>query len=190
MNFGVVNAELLKGFLENIELFCITLLLSLPLGLIVSFGSMSKFSPIRFLTKGFVWIIRGTPLMLQLFVVMYVPGLVFDWQIPGNNPRMTAAAIAFVINYACYFSEIYLLPVHPFNLITCFEFTHSLFLPSPTRIISRYIYNISYHLHPDNTCTPVFRLFSIHTARTHPAPTYLQKHVHPADASGFFRSHS
>lgn len=107
MNFGVVNAELLKGFLENLELFTVTLVFSLPLGLIVSFGSMTKFAPLRFLTKGFVWIIRGTPLMLQLFVVMYVPGLVFDWQIPGNNPRMTAAAIAFVINYACYFSEIF-----------------------------------------------------------------------------------
>ena len=107
MNFGVVNAELLKGFLENIELFTVTLVFSLPLGLIVSFGSMTKFAPLRFLTKGFVWIIRGTPLMLQLFVVMYVPGLVFGWQIPGNNPRMTAAAIAFVINYACYFSEIF-----------------------------------------------------------------------------------
>lgn len=107
MNFGVVNAELLKGFLENLELFTVTLVFSLPLGLIVSFGSMTKFAPLRFLTKGFVWIIRGTPLMLQLFVVMYVPGLVFGWQIPGNNPRMTAAAIAFIINYACYFSEIF-----------------------------------------------------------------------------------
>ena len=107
MNFGVVNQELLKGFLENIELFSITLLFSLPLGLIISFGSMAKFLPVRFLTKGFVWIIRGTPLMLQLFIVMYMPGLVFDVQIPGSNPRMTAAAIAFVINYACYFSEIF-----------------------------------------------------------------------------------
>lgn len=107
MNFGVVNTELLKGFMENIELFGITLIFSLPLGLIISFGSMTKFAPLRFLTKGFVWIIRGTPLMLQLFIVMYMPGLVFDWQIPGNNPRMTAAAIAFVINYACYFSEIF-----------------------------------------------------------------------------------
>ena len=107
MNFGVVNTELLKGFLENIELFGITLIFSLPLGLLISFGSMTKFPPIRFLTKGFVWIIRGTPLMLQLFIVMYMPGLVFGVQIPGNNPRMTAAAIAFVINYACYFSEIF-----------------------------------------------------------------------------------
>ena len=107
MNFSVVNQELLKGFLENIELFGITLILSLPLGLIISFGSMTKFAPLRFLTKGFVWIIRGTPLMLQLFIVMYMPGLVFGWHIPGSNPRMTAAAIAFVINYACYFSEIF-----------------------------------------------------------------------------------
>ena len=107
MNFSVVNQELLKGFLENIELFGITLVFALPLGLIISFGSMTKFAPLRFLTKGFVWIIRGTPLMLQLFIVMYMPGLVFGWQIPGNNPRMTAAAIAFVINYACYFSEIF-----------------------------------------------------------------------------------
>ena len=107
MNFSVVNQELLKGFVENIELFSITLLFALPLGLVISFGSMTKFSPVRFLTKGFVWIIRGTPLMLQLFIVMYMPGLVFDMQIPGKNPRMTAAAIAFVINYACYFSEIF-----------------------------------------------------------------------------------
>ena len=107
MNFGVVNAELLKGFMENIELFAVTLIFSLPLGLIISFGSMTRFSPVRFLTKGFVWAIRGTPLMLQLFVVMYMPGLVFGWQIPGSNPRMTAAAIAFIINYACYFSEIF-----------------------------------------------------------------------------------
>lgn len=107
MNFSVVNTELLKGFVENIELFAITLLFAIPLGLIIAFGSMAKFSPVKILTKGFVWIIRGTPLMLQLFIVMYAPGILFDVQIPGNNPRMTAAAIAFVINYACYFSEIF-----------------------------------------------------------------------------------
>ena len=107
MSFGVINSELLKGFLENIELFSITLLFALPLGLIIAFGSMSKIKVIKGATKSFVWVIRGTPLMLQLFAVMYVPGFVFGWQIPGSNPRMTAAAIAFVINYACYFSEIY-----------------------------------------------------------------------------------
>ena len=107
MSFGVINGELLKGFLENVELFTITLLFALPLGLIIAFGSMSKVTVIRGATKSFVWVIRGTPLMLQLFAVMYVPGFVFGWQIPGDNPRMTAAAIAFIINYACYFSEIY-----------------------------------------------------------------------------------
>ncbi len=107
MSFGVINSELLKGFVENVELFGITVLFALPLGLIIAFGSMSRFRPVKAVTKGFVWVIRGTPLMLQLFAVMYVPGFVFDLQIPGENPRMTAAAIAFVINYACYFSEIY-----------------------------------------------------------------------------------
>lgn len=107
MSFGVINAELLKGFLENIELFAITLIFALPLGLVIAFGSMSKFRPVKMLTRGAVWVIRGTPLMLQLFAVMYVPGFIFDLQIPGDDPRMTAAAIAFIINYACYFSEIY-----------------------------------------------------------------------------------
>lgn len=104
MNFQQVTVELLAGFLENCELFLKTLLFSIPLGLIITLGSMSKFKPLKFLVKTFVWIIRGTPLMLQLFVVFYVPGLVFDT--PMRN-RMLAAVIAFVINYACYFSEIY-----------------------------------------------------------------------------------
>lgn len=107
MSFSTINSELFVGFFENVKLFGVTLLFALPLGLIISFGSMSKFSPVRLLTRGFVWVIRGTPLMLQLFVVFYVPGLIFSKQIPGANPRMTAAAIAFIINYACYFSEIY-----------------------------------------------------------------------------------
>lgn len=107
MDFGVVNLKLFQGFLENIELFGITLIAALPLGLIIAFGSMSKITPVRLVTRGFVWAIRGTPLMLQLFVVFYVPGLLFDWQIPGDDPRMVASAVAFIINYACYFSEIY-----------------------------------------------------------------------------------
>ena len=107
MSFGVVNTDLLAGFLENIKLFGVTLLFAIPLGLVIAFGSMTKFTPVRALTRAFVWIIRGTPLMLQLFVVFYAPGLLFDLRFPGSNPRMTAAAIAFVINYACYFSEIY-----------------------------------------------------------------------------------
>ena len=104
VSFGKVTSDLLLGFVENLELFSMTLLLALPIGLIITFGSMSKFKPLSWLTKTIVWIIRGTPLMLQIFVVFYVPGLVFD--MPMRN-RMFAALIAFVINYACYFSEIY-----------------------------------------------------------------------------------
>lgn len=107
MTFTAVNADLFLGFFENIKLFSVTLLFAIPLGLVIAFGSMTKFEPVRLITRAFVWVIRGTPLMLQLFVVFYVPGLVFDMHFPGENPRMTAAAIAFIINYACYFSEIY-----------------------------------------------------------------------------------
>lgn len=103
-SFLSVTSELLKGFYENIKLFGSTLLFALPLGLIITFCSMSKFKPLKWLSKTFIWIIRGTPLMLQLFVVLYVPGLLFGIPI---KVRFTAALIAFVINYACYFSEIY-----------------------------------------------------------------------------------
>ena len=100
-----VTQQLFKGFGENCFIFAITLLLALPLGLIVSMGSMSKFKPLKWLTKAFVWVIRGTPLMLQLFVVFYIPPLVSNGSF--NFPRMQAALIAFVINSAAYFSEIY-----------------------------------------------------------------------------------
>jgi polar amino acid transport system permease protein len=104
MSFVQISLALLEGFLQNCYLFGATLLLALPLGLVISLGSMSKFKPLKFITKAFVWVIRGTPLMLQLFVVFYVPGLVFNTPMKS---RMTAALIAFVINYAAYFSEIY-----------------------------------------------------------------------------------
>jgi polar amino acid transport system permease protein len=104
MNFATITKELFIGFFENCQIFALTLLMAIPLGLIITFGSMSKFKPLSLITKIFVWIIRGTPLMLQLFVVLYVPGLAFG--VPMRN-RMIAALIAFVINYACYFSEIY-----------------------------------------------------------------------------------
>ncbi len=104
MSFSQVSLDLLEGFAQNCYLFGATLLLSLPLGLIISMGSMSKFKVIKFITKAFVWVIRGTPLMLQLFVVFYVPGLLFNTPMKS---RMTAALIAFVINYSAYFSEIY-----------------------------------------------------------------------------------
>ena len=100
-----VSQQLLKGFGENSFIFIITLLLSLPLGFIVSMGSRSHFVPLKIVTKLFVWIIRGTPLMLQLFVVFYVPPLMSGGSF--NFPRMNAALIAFVINYAAYFSEIF-----------------------------------------------------------------------------------
>ena len=95
---------LCEGFVQNIQLFVMTLLLAIPLGLVIALGSMSRFTPLRWLTRVFVWIIRGTPLMLQLMVVLYAPGLIFH--IPMSN-RVLAAVIAFVINYAAYFSEIY-----------------------------------------------------------------------------------
>ena len=109
MTFSRITMLLLEGFGQTCLLFILTLAFALPLGLIISFGSMSKFKPLSILTKIFVWIIRGTPLMLQLFVVFYVPGMLFKIQLFGSdaNGRFIAALVAFVINYACYFSEIY-----------------------------------------------------------------------------------
>ena len=100
----VIIGRLLESSLINLELFAVTLLLGLPLGLIISFGSMSRFTPLRWLSQTFVWIIRGTPLMLQIIIVFYGPGLIWGGQAMG---RMEAATLAFVINYACYFSEIF-----------------------------------------------------------------------------------
>ena len=102
--FIQVTSELLAGFGESLKVFALTLLFSIPLGLVVCFGSMSNFKPLRALTRGFVWIIRGTPLMLQLIIIFYGPGLMFG--LPAL-PRFTATIVAFSINYACYFSEIY-----------------------------------------------------------------------------------
>lgn len=108
MSFASVNALLLQGFGVTCLLFLLTLVFSLPLGLVVMFGSICPFRPLRILTRTFVWIIRGTPLMLQLFVVFYVPGMLFGIRLfSGENGRFIAALVAFVINYACYFSEIY-----------------------------------------------------------------------------------
>ncbi len=139
--FLKVTMSLLEGFGKTLELFGITLLFALPLGLIFSFASMSKFKPLKWLMKTFIWIIRGTPLMLQLIVIYYGPGLMGSWatKILGQYPTMDvflpnffldgvekilypmmtwfsgwsvwdrffAVSVAFVINYACYFSEIY-----------------------------------------------------------------------------------
>ena len=102
--FLPVTLELLGGFWETIKIFVLTLVFALPLGLVISFGSMSRFGPLRSAVKGFVWVIRGTPLMLQLIIIFFGPGLIFD--LPAM-PRFTATILAFSINYACYFSEIY-----------------------------------------------------------------------------------
>ena len=119
--FLMVTKQLLDGFYVTFKIFMMTLVLALPLGLIISFGSMSKFKPLKILVKIFVWIIRGTPLMLQLVAIYFVPGMIgrwaqnyeytnvlIEWLSQWTVPeRFNAVIIAFVINYACYFSEIY-----------------------------------------------------------------------------------
>ena len=102
--FWPVTLQLLEGFGESLKVFSLTLLFSIPLGLVICFGSMSRFTPLKALSRGLVWVIRGTPLMLQLIIIFYGPGLIFD--LPAM-PRFTATIVAFSLNYACYFSEIY-----------------------------------------------------------------------------------
>lgn len=104
MSFLQVTLALLEGFKTTCLIFAVTLAASLPLGLVICLGSMSRFTPLRWLTRTFIWIIRGTPLMLQVLVVFYVPGLVFG--MPMQN-RIIPVLAAFIINYAAYFSEIY-----------------------------------------------------------------------------------
>ncbi len=107
--FPIVVQALNIGFLQTLKLFAVTLLGAVPLGLIIAFGSMSRFRPLSWLTKVVVWIIRGTPLMIQLLIIFYFPGLVMGKQIwgSGETGRFLASAVAFIFNYACYFSEIY-----------------------------------------------------------------------------------
>lgn len=119
--FWQVTLDLLEGFGTTLKLFGLTLLFALPLGLIISFGSMSRFKPLKAIIKTFVWIIRGTPLMLQMIVIYYGPGLLGNYASRVEDPgffvswlatwsvfdRFVAVLVAFVINYACYFSEIY-----------------------------------------------------------------------------------
>ena len=102
--FLQITLDLLVGFGETLKIFFVTLAMSLPLGLIIAFGSMSKWKPFAWLSRGFVWVIRGTPLMLQLIAVYYGPGLVFGQMLLSAE---LAVYITFTINYACYFSEIY-----------------------------------------------------------------------------------
>ena len=104
MTFWQITLSLLEGFGTSCAIFALTLVLALPLGLIISFGSMSRFKPLKIAVRVFVWIIRGVPLMLQLLIVFYLPGFLFGSPIFS---RFNATIIAFSINYACYFSEIY-----------------------------------------------------------------------------------
>ena len=104
MGFWEVTLSLLRGLEQTCLIFALTLLLALPLGLLISFGSMSRFKPLAYLTRIFVWIIRGVPLMLQVIIGYYVPGFILGAPIFA---RFWAVIAAFVINYACYFSEIY-----------------------------------------------------------------------------------
>ena len=107
--FPIVVKSLNVGFLQTLKLFFVTLIGGIPLGLIIAFGSMSRFKPLSYLTKIIVWIIRGTPLMIQLLIIYYFPGLVLHNPIwgSGESGRFLAAAVSFIFNYACYFSEIY-----------------------------------------------------------------------------------
>ena len=107
--FPIVIHALNIGFLQTLKLFFVTLLGALPLGLLISFGSQSKLWPVKAFFKVLIWIVRGTPLMIQLLIIYYFPGLVLHNNIWGGDEsgRFIASAVAFIINYACYFSEIY-----------------------------------------------------------------------------------
>lgn len=104
-----VLASLNEGFLKTLEVFALTLLGAIPLGLLMSLGSMSGFKPLKYLVKTLVWVVRGTPLMLQLIIIYYGPGMILgnNWWGSGSSGRFVAAIVAFIINYACYFSEIF-----------------------------------------------------------------------------------
>ena len=105
----IVVDSLNTGFLQTLRLFAVTLLGAIPLGLVIAFGSMSRFKPVSLLTRTVIWIVRGSPLMIQLLIIYYFPGLVLGKNIWGSGEagRFLAASVAFIFNYACYFAEIY-----------------------------------------------------------------------------------
>ena len=107
--FQQVMMELTTGSIKTLQIFFLTLLGALPLGLLISFGTMSRFLPLKGLMKTVVWVVRGTPLMLQLIIIYYGPGLILGSNIwgMGTEGRFIAVIVAFIINYACYFSEVY-----------------------------------------------------------------------------------
>ena len=107
--FPIVVRSLNIGFLQTLKLFFVTLAGAFPLGLVIAFGSMSRFSPLRYLSRLLVWVIRGTPLMIQMLIIYFFPVLLLHNPIwgGGQTGRFLAASVAFILNYACYFSEIY-----------------------------------------------------------------------------------
>lgn len=116
--FLKVTSQLAEGFTASVLLFLLTLIIALPLGLLISLCTMSRFAPLRVPFKLLVWVLRGTPLMLQIFVIFYLPGLLdlfvwpqmntgWEWFDNTISTRFIAALVAFAINYAAYFSEIY-----------------------------------------------------------------------------------
>lgn len=107
MTFGEITIELFGGFAYTLLIFGITLAAAIPLGLLVAFGSMSKFKPLKYLTRSFVWVIRGTPLMLQIIIFALGPGLWLGIPIRTISEQLLMVCVAFSINYACYFSEIF-----------------------------------------------------------------------------------
>ena len=105
MQINTMISQLAGGMLVSTEIFVVTLVFSLPLGLLIAFGRMSKNKVLQAIVKTYISIMRGTPLMLQLMVVYFGPYYLFG--IKSNNYRLIAAMIGFVINYAAYFAEIY-----------------------------------------------------------------------------------
>ncbi len=115
-HFLQIMEELTRGFGTTLTLFAVTLVVALPFGLLIAFGAMSKFKPLKAVTKAFVWVIRGTPLMLQVFLVSFLPKYLFGVKVKEfagflgisiNSVNFVFVAVAFAINYACYFSEIF-----------------------------------------------------------------------------------
>ncbi len=116
MTFGEILFKLFEGFGTTVLLFAVTLVFALPLGLLIAFGSMSKFKPLKYFVKGVIWVIRGTPLMLQILLISMIPRLVFGifnkdialvFGMSMSSVLFLFVAIAFIINYSCYFAEIY-----------------------------------------------------------------------------------
>ena len=106
--FPIVVKALNIGFMQTLKLFFVTLTGAFPLGLFIAFGSMSRFAPLRYASRLLVWVIRGTPLMIQLLIIFYFPSLALHIPIWGGSQsgRFVAASVSFILKYACYFSEI------------------------------------------------------------------------------------